>query len=395
MDHEWTSVPIGIDAQRWVTRAGCRTILVIVHTVVSCQRLLDVIDLVESDPRVQVAFTVSPDVFNHGVEQYLHDLGALVIPWQQATREVFDLALAASYGGLSAIHAPLMVMAHGAGHGKTARPLDRGGPVAADPPVYGLDPERLLRSGRVLPSVLVLARESEREVLRRQCPAALPAAVVAGDICYDRLLRSLPQRAGYRRALQIDDTQRLIVLTSTWGRDGLFGAAHDLLPALMSDLPARYRVAALLHPAVWAHGHRQVRAWTADCRDAGLILPEPSEDWRALIAAADHVIGDHGSVAAYAAAIGVPVLCPDGEPSSRLVPGTAQEFVVRHAGRLRLGAPIEDQLRAAEPLDTGAVVDRLTSYPGQAGERLRRHLYRLLGIPQPGKHRQIAPVPVP
>ena len=394
MDHEWTSVPIGIDAHRWVTRAGCRTVLVIAHTIVSCQRLLDVVDLVESDPRVQVVFTVAPDVFNGGVEDYLHQLGALVLPWPQAARERFDLALAASYGGLGEIHAPLVVMAHGAGYGKTARPPERGGPIAADPPVYGLDTQELLRAGRVLPSALVLAHESEREILRRQCPAALPVTLVAGDICYDRLVRSLPHRADYRRGLRVGAGQTLVVVSSTWGRDGSFGATRELLPALMTGLPSdRFRVAALLHPAVWAHGRRQVRAWTGDCRAAGLILPEPAEDWRALIAAADYVIGDHGSVTAYAAAAGVPALRVDGDWSRRCVPGTAQELVGRQATRLRLGQPLEPQLRAAQPLDAAAVAARLTSHPGQAGERLRRHLYRLLELSQPGKHRRVEPVP--
>lgn len=388
------SVPIGIDADRWVSRSGCRTVLVVAHTIVSCQRLLDVIDLVESDHRVQIVFTVAPDIFNRGVESYLHELGALVVPWAQAVRERFDLALAASYGGLSEIHAPLVVMAHGAGHGKTARPPEHGGPIAGGPQVYGLGAHQLMRAGRVLPTALVLAHESELEVVGRQCPAALPVAAVVGDVCFDRLVRSLPQRARYRRALGVGDAERLVVVSSTWGPEGTFGATRELLPRLMTDLPGdRYRVAALLHPAIWAHGRRQVRAWTSDCREAGLILPGPAEDWRAVVAAADHVIGDHGSVTAYAAAAGLPLLVVAGKWSRRCVPRTAQELVGQQADRLRLGQPLEAQLHAARPLAAAAIAARLTSYPGKAGERLRRLLYRLLGISQPGRHRRLAPVP--
>ena len=396
MEQRWMTVPIGIDADRWVTRGGCRKVLVIVHTMVSGQRLLDVVDLVESDPRVQVVFTVAPDVFNRGVEDYLHGLGALMVPWAQATHERFDLALAAAYEGLAEIHAPLVLMAHGAGHGKTARPLDRGGPAAGRPPVFGLEERRLVHGGRVLPSALVLAHDSEREILRRQCPAALPVAVVTGDICFDRLVRSMAGRDAYRRALGIDDGRRLVVVSSTWGRDGIFGAARELLPRLLDGLPRdRFRIAALLHPAVWAHGHRQVRAWTRDCRAAGLIVPEPVDDWRVLIAAADYVIGDHGSVTAYAAGAGVPTLRLDAPWSRQCAPGTAQELVGRRAARLCLGDPLESQLRAARTLDAAEVAARLTSYPGKAGERLRRRLYRLLGLPQPGRHRRTEPVPVP
>jgi hypothetical protein len=247
----------------------------------------------------------------------------------------------------------------------------------------------------VLPSALILAHDSDLEILRRQCPEALPAAVVTGDICLDRLVRSLPRRTDYRSALGVGDAQRLVVVSSTWGRDGIFGAVRDLLPRLMTGLPAdRFRVAALLHPGVWVHGRRQVRAWLGDCASAGLILLDPAEDWRVLIAAADHVVGDHGSVTAYAAAVGVSTLRLD-TWSSRCVPGSAQEMVGRQAGRLRLDDPLVPQLEAARPLDAAAIADRLTSYPGEAGERLRRVLYRLLTLDQPGKHRRTDPVRVP
>ncbi|MDI5940006.1 hypothetical protein QLR68_18030, partial [Micromonospora sp. DH15] len=88
---EWSASPIGIDASRWVSRSGCRTVLVVAHTITSCQRLLDVIEYVESDPRVQLVFTVAPDVFNPHVRRFLDRLGALVLPWHQAVREQFDL----------------------------------------------------------------------------------------------------------------------------------------------------------------------------------------------------------------------------------------------------------------------------------------------------------------
>src|SRR2546429_2499481 len=223
LGHEWLSVPIGIDGQRWVTRAGCRTVLVVVHTVTSGQRLLDVVDYVESDPRVQVIFTVAPDAFNHSVAWYLHELGALVLPWQQAIRERFDLALSAAYGGLRELHAPLLVMAHGAGHGKLTRPREHGGPMLAHPPVYGLDAERLTRDGRGLASALLLAHDGELEVLRRQCPEALPAAVIAGDPCFDRLGTSLPARDRDRDALGGRAHLEPGVGGSTRGQDGLVG----------------------------------------------------------------------------------------------------------------------------------------------------------------------------
>src|SRR5215813_6519926 len=98
--YDWLPAPIGIDAPRWLTRPGCRTVLIVAHTIVSCQRLLDVVEFVESDPRVQVVFTVAPSAFNRSVPGYLTELGALVLPWEQATKECFDLGVTAGYNGL-------------------------------------------------------------------------------------------------------------------------------------------------------------------------------------------------------------------------------------------------------------------------------------------------------
>lgn len=394
---DWLPSPIGIDAPKWITRAGCRTALVAVHTLVSGHRLLDVLDYIESDSRVQVAFTVAPDAFNHGVPQYLRDLDALVLPWHQATRERFDLALAASYGGLHEIHAPLVVLPHGARYGKHTRRLGSDGLTLGNGPVYGLSQQHLTWNGQVLASAVVLAHEADCDILRRQCPEALPVAVVAGDPCFDRLVASLPWRMHYRAALKVADHQRLVVVASTWGREGLFGNVPDLLPRIMTQLPAaQYRVAALLHPAVWSgHGIRQVRAWMRDCHEAGLILLDPREDWRALVVAADYLVGDHGSVTAYAAAVGQPILyLPPARPEV-IAAGSVQEHVTASATRLDPREPVLPQLEAARPLDRERIVAALTSQPGQASVLLTRTMYELLGLPEPGKHRRPLPVPVP
>jgi hypothetical protein len=33
----WSRVPIGLDAPQWVSRAGCLSVLAVVHTVTSAQ----------------------------------------------------------------------------------------------------------------------------------------------------------------------------------------------------------------------------------------------------------------------------------------------------------------------------------------------------------------------
>ncbi|MEV0394634.1 hypothetical protein [Polymorphospora rubra] len=366
------------------------------HTITSCHRLLDVVEYIEDDPRVQVLFTVGPDVFSHGVPQYLERLGALVLPWEQAVRERFDLALAASYGGLHEVHAPLVVMPHGAGHGKPVSGRDDSTTTAQIPVAYGLDRQRLTRDGRVIAAAVVLSHDGELNVLRRQCPEALEAAVIIGDPCFDRLVASLPHRPHYRRALGVGEHQELVVVSSTWGRTGLFGHWPDLLPTVMDQLPTdRFRVGALLHPAVWgAHGPRQIRAWLRDCCDAGLILLDQTEDWRSLVVAADYLIGDHGSVTTYAATIGQRVLI---QPAMATIVTreSPQAMVATAAPRLDPRRDLVSQLRATGALDQATITARLTSQPGRAATNLRRTMYHLLGLTEPSRHRRLEPVRVP
>jgi hypothetical protein len=390
-EQEWRQVPVGPDAPRWVTRGEFKTVLVAAHTLVSTQRLMDVVGLVETDHRVQLVFTRAPAALGAGVAEYLNSVGALEIPWAQAVHEKFDLVLAAAHAGLDQLHGPVMVLQHGAARGK------RSGGTGQ---VVGLDTGRLLFDGRPVPATLVLSHDTDLDTLAAQCPQALDIALVAGDPCYDRMVASLPLRADYRAALGIGPGRELVVIASTWGRHSLFGRLERYLPAVLKQLdPARYAVAMMLHPGAWAaHGNRQVKAWLSGARAAGLRLVEPHLDWRAAIIAADHVIGDHGSTTTYAAALGRPVLCTD-LPIGELNPASPQALLGIAAPRLVRGRPIEAQFRQAQAwlrsLPDGGIAARLTSRPGQAHRLLRREMYRLLELSMPGRHRAPEPIPLP
>lgn len=396
---EWLSVPVGIGSEQWMTRAARRTVAVVVHTMVSSQRLLDIADLVEADPEVQAVYVRGPDVFQEGVGAFLDDVGALEMPWQQATRERFDLVLAAAYGGLPELHGPIMVLPHGAGYAKrTPRSTGDGQPV--ERAVYGLGAEQLVQGGRLVPTSIVLSHEAQWGLLARQCPPAADIAVVAGDPSYDRLRASTGLRPEYRDALAVRPDQQLVLVASTWGQQSLFNQRQDVLNILARQLdPVRYRIATLIHPAAWSgHGRRQVRAWLAGERAAGVIVIEPDVDWRAVVVAADYVIGDHGSVATYAAAIGKPVI-HTGPPPDELDDLSPQAFVADHAPRYQPATPVEPQLRHAAATTPATWADdvtaRLTSIPGRSHHVLREEMYRLLDLPVPGRHRAIEPVEAP
>lgn len=266
--------------------------------------------------------------------------------------------------------------------------------------MFGLSADWLLHEGRPLASRVVLSHPEQLERLRRDCPEAVPAALVAGDPCFDRMLASVPHRRRYRHAFGLDDHHKLITVTSTWGRASLLGRHGGLLRDLLAELPLdEYRVAGVLHPNIWhGHGPWQVRSWLSACVRAGLILLPPLEGWRAALVASDLVIGDHGSVTFYGAALGRPTLL-GAFPHDAVAGDSPVARLGRAAPRLDAAAPLRPQIDAAiadhEPERHRAVTAQVTSVPGRSAALLRTELYRLMNLSEPDAPPVVARVPEP
>lgn len=397
---EWVPGPFGLDAAKGTTVPGQRTVLAVVHHLTAGTRLAEVLPLLESDRRIQVVYTAAPSShFTGGLADYLHRLGGLTVPWSQAIRTEFALAIAATHGRLEDLHAPVLTLPHGSGPGKLYGRIQGAGPPAPRP-VTGVLRDRLVVGGRVVPSVYLLPHERHLRLVEHDCPEALPAAVVGGDPSFDRLVESRWRREAYRRAFGVRRGRRLVFVTSTWGPHSLFGRHPDVLFRVAAQLPRdEYTVVAALHPHIWAiSGRRQVTRWHTDCLRFGVRLLPPEEGWRAALIAADHVIGDQGSVTYYGAALGVPVLL--GEFSDEdVAPGSHVARLGALAPRVDWEAPLPPQLRAAagrygEEVHASLRAE-LTSVPGRAAEILRREMYGLMRLAEPDHPARLDPVPLP
>ncbi|WP_266410634.1 hypothetical protein [Streptomyces sp. NBC_01285] len=418
----WVRVPVGDGAVRWATRGKCLRVLVVVHNVTSATRLLDVLPLFDGDLRIQLLATCpESSAFSAGTAELLAGTGVPVLPWEQAVETPVDLAVSASFGGqLELLRGKLTILSHGVGYTKRLAAPDTGhrtpdtGPgtgtgtgAGADPaPVFGQAPQWVLANGVPIADALVLSHPEQCDRLRAACPEAAPTAVLAGDPCFDRVLAARPYRERFRRALGVRAGQRLIVLNSTWNPESFFGdggaGGDDLLPALLPRLAREfpvdeYRFAAVLHPNIWhGHGPGQVRAWLDRARRCGLVLIDPLEGWRQALVAADAVVGDHGSVTFYAAALGTPVLLA-AAPLHELDPGAPVSDFMREAPRLDPREPLREQIdRLIEhhrPLPGPAAYT--TSVPGEAAVRLRTLFYSMMGAAEPEWPASLDPLPLP
>lgn len=338
-----------------------RTVLAVLHTAATADNVLDAAELLAADPRVRVVFTHPPG-------GHLPAAVAARIPWDLAVRTDTDLVVSAEPAGVHHIRAPWLAI------------------PASDPRARPAVPCSY-RAGHPLPAALAVAHRDVLPALARHQPRLLPAAVVAGDLCLDRLTRSRQDRAAHRRALGIADGPTLVAVTSTVGPDSLLGRAPAMLFDVLASLPAdEFTVAVAVHPAFWyAPMSRPLRAWLERQRQAGLRVVEPAR-WREVVGAADVLVGDHGQATVYAAAAGVPVLRavrlpPDAAPGSPACMLAAATPVVRPDKPL--AAYLREAVRAFDAKRYASVAAAVSSEPGRAGALLRERMYRLLRLTPP------------
>ncbi|MCR6490664.1 hypothetical protein M8542_48490 [Amycolatopsis sp. OK19-0408] len=401
----WVKVPVGPQSRRWNTAPVERTILVVVHTVTALNRLQDLLTVFDSDRRVQLVYTIpGASAIESGVERELARLGAALLSWQQALATEFDLAISVhNSGNLHDIAAPLAVLSHGIGYTKySSRKPEAGSrkpeagsrkpeagnrkPETGNRDVYGLSAQWLLHGGSVVPSAIILSHEAELERLAATVPAATAAAVIAGDPCFDRLAASYRSRDTYRKTLGADANTRIVFVSSTWGRNSLFGRFPELIARVLAELDLdNHVVCTALHPNIWyAHGPAQIELWLGDCLRAGLRLVPPARGWQQALLAADVVLGDHGAVTGYAAALGKPTLLAT-FPQDDVVARSAIGALGRTTPHLDQHRPLAVQLDEiiAAPHGDGEVRRLATSVPDESAALLRSTFYGLMNLPEP------------
>ncbi|MEU6267028.1 hypothetical protein [Saccharopolyspora shandongensis] len=362
-------------------------------------RVLDVVDLFEGDFRVGLDFVWnSADPQPAGLAELFAAKG--VFPVHPRCEREYHLAITAGHSGLDDLAEPILSLPHGIRYTKIVPEARKPGSPEArkpgspearkpeSPKAFGLSPELLIADGRPIPSAIVLSHDEQLARLRAAAPKAADVAVVVGDPCYDRLRASVPWRLRYRLALGADAGQTVVAISSTHRADSLLGELSALYERLLTELPVdEYRVVTILHPHIWnEHTPHQIRLWLAPYRRSGLMVVPPEQGWRAALVAADLLIGDHGSVTAYGAALGLPTALA-AFPESSVAPDSAMALLGSQAPRLDLGQPILPQLRktTAEhtPGKSSAVHQMITSRPDEAAARLRQLCYSMLGLTEP------------
>ncbi len=376
----YTRANTGPEAHRWQTFPDTPVVLALARTFTSAVRVLEALAVFRGDTRVRVLFAFDgTSAFNAGTEGLLEGLEAGVIPWSDRLAVAPSLVVTATENAdLASFGCPIVVLPHGIGFQKYV-PDHRTREVR----LSGVPRPEFHDADNIH---LVLSHPAQREQLRAARIPLAEHAQVVGDPAHDRLVSGIRLRDHYRSQLGVGPDQRLVVTTSTWGPGGLIGSRPLLPGALLGALPHDdYRVAAVVHPNVWfAHSPWQVRHMLADALDAGLLLMPPQGGWGAALVSADCVIGDHGSVTLYGAALDHPTML--GALGEETVPGTAVSELVRTAPWLTedgLRAQVERAIDTHVPGQHSGATDLAFAHKGRGGHRLTALLYRLLELSPP------------
>ncbi|MEU0239865.1 hypothetical protein ABZ234_19445 [Nocardiopsis sp. NPDC006198] len=381
-DSPYVRANAGPDAHRWQTFADTPVVLALARTFTSAVRVLEGLAVFRGDTRVRVVFAFDGgSAFSAGTERLLAGAEVGLVPWESRLDVRPRLVVTATENvDLAEFTCPVVVLPHGIGFQKYVPDHRTGGVRLSGVPRHEFHDARNVH--------LVLSHPAQREQLRAARVPLAEHARVVGDPARDRLEAGRRMRERYRAGLGVGADQRLVVATSTWGPEGLIGSRPRLPGRLLGALPHDdYRVAAVLHPNIWfSHSPWQVRHMLADALDSGLLLIPPHAGWGAALVAADCVIGDHGSVTLYGAALDHPLLLA--APGAESVPGTAVAELARTAPRLAdegLRPQVEAAIDGHRPGRHSGAAELAFAHPGEGGRRLAELLYGLLGLrPQAG-----------
>lgn len=373
-----------------------RAVLFAVRSAVALYRLLDVLPVFSGDDRITRLFTLVPGSdFGADTLSAIDALGGRTVPWSEACGRTYDLVVAASpKGELRMLRGPRVLLPHGAGFNKSIP-----GEGSADS-ASGLDPAYLRQADHEdAPLALhALAHPDQVARLAATDPRTARHAKVIGDLTLERVLASASRRDHYRAALGTG-ARTLIVLVSTWGEESLL-RRHPGLPAQLADqLPYdEHQLALVVHPNERSLlGTYELAERLAPALDAGMILPDPHEEWASVLIAADALVTDHGSAALYYCAAQDRPLVSVHRGGGELIPSSPMGELIGRIPQLGRAEDIADALRAYRPGLGHAAAEAAFAPPGDAVDRLRSEMYALLGLVPP-PHRvtpRLLPLPAP
>lgn len=360
-----------------------KTVVVAGRTLQSLERVRsDLAPHIQRDEDILVVYSLLPGSdYSSGALEWRDRTGTELVAWEEVDKLSPDLVISSSpRAELLSLGCPLLTLPHGAGHSRVRDGLT--GPA-------GIAPEQHRGADGRITTRLALPGPAALEQLEVYFPEGVPNAEVTGDICNERLRRSMQLMPRYRSHFGVGTDQRLIVVSTTHGPNSLAANHLGFIRGLLDELPSTFRVAVVAHPNIRYDDGVSVETLLSDQRANGLIMTEP-EEWRDLVIAADVVLTDYGSGGFYAAAIGKAVAMLPGLGTDEMLPGSPLLSYGESVPVFDPDGDLEVQLldliarfeRGPLPFDFAHVLAEPSFSPAQ---RLTDIVYELIGLESKAK----------
>lgn len=364
-----------------------RQVLIAVRNFTTFHRVLDLLRAgLLSGLSTHIQFVIdSGSRFASGLAAHIAKYGHSPLGWREAASRQFDLVLSAHASvRLAELSGPLLQLPHGVGHPRLV-PHVTGDQYSPS----GIARRQLVRNGVVVPTVIGVTHQDQLRRLAETCPEAASRAFVVGDVLMDQMSISRQRRNSYRQALGVRSNQILVVVSSTWGPYSTLARAPRLPFRIVSQPDAaKFVVASVNHWNDYLMRADKGQPLKQGVElDRRLIPIPPTSGWQAAILACDVVIGDHGSVSFYAAALGRPLILSGGV-SPETDRGSSSAKLQAAARRLdQRGDLVGQILRAIDDPKTtkkvSGIARRSFGVPGQALHTTRDIVCRLMRLPTP------------
>jgi hypothetical protein len=235
-----------------------------------------------------------------------------------------------------------------------------------------------------------VASDELRDQALAACPQLEGTIKVVGDLQTDRLLARCAQRDAIRSRMGFEQQDRVALILSSWGPDSVLEQmGEQLVEKIVSQgdhAQGGFRFIFSTHPNHWRGAHSEkhpLGEYLMQHLPDHVYVVQPDEDTLDAIVAADVALTDHGSMATNIAMLGKPLGVVAVNPKT-LAPGSISEQFQQLLPRFQVGDSLSQFLEALPdqcPIEEmKSIVEKFVSYPGEAKQRIRTEIYKLLKL---------------
>jgi len=356
-----------------------RNLLLVCNDILMAYHLHEFWDLFRDDSRLNFRIAISAECAEHQCVSIRRLLPVLEMDVHWAFARHWDLVIDAdhSYHIAAAKRNPTVFIGHG--------PQGKIGKYESRP--YNYSQGAFDKKGCPKYVCMFDVREEDRERAVVLYPKLKDVIAVVGSLSNDRLLAEVERRRVFRNQFRFTDYDKVVFILSSWGEDCLLHTMGEDLVSAAISLADKYKFIISAHPHEYRSRPDGQRVWgeylrtlSRDC----FVVREPSESWIPYMIAADIVLSDFTCLLQSSALLQKPIILTS-VPEERIWRGSVtweiRQFAPIISDAKELGGRLEQIVLGDYPFDQlEELSKRICPDPGQAGDRIKQEIYRLLKL---------------